>query len=386
MAALLREAADRLDRIAAEDVDASAGEDLVIVDLDDLQPRFAQPGSVVVALTEALRDERRALNNAEARLASTEATLRHAAAARDDAYDHLELVQEGFPERLAHAPDEAVAEARFESEQAIAHEAIATASERLDRATMEAHEARAAVARLQESVAGLEAELATRREQRRQSAPSQPSDAPVRLLALRALEELRAPATSGVLGEFIQVRFGREIRTDRWGALRRDEQRSYQSHQRRDKSRDVWLCPAIDPDSGDAVTGLWTRSDWPWSLRLKVEDHDTLELRLLFRLGRLAIDPPAGTFDPEGLVALARRELDRVGGLGFAQTTLEEIDERCEVIRRRLLEASPGDDDVTARGHDPADDSPPDPPWIEHAQISDKPAGRLFGVEADIPF
>lgn len=395
VAALLREAAQRLERLAGDgDTSDVASEPpsssyTVPSEPGSTPSPFVQPGSVLPGLVAELLGARQALRDAEVELARQEAVRAHALQERDAATGHLDALENDWSERVALSDkheDDVLAE--FRRDEEVATMAIHTTTQRLHEATARLADVNEQVARLRSFVVALEAEVEQRRAEAHRGEP-QVTDAPVRLLALRALDELKAPTTSALLGEYIQVRFGREIRSDRWGALRRDEQRSYASHQRRDRSRETpWLCPAIDPDDATAVTSLWTRSDWPWSLRLQREDDEVLRLRLLYRLGQIALDPPPSTHDPDGLVELARTQLDRIRGAGYARTPLEEISERCAVIRQQLAELAPTDGDHDGRSHTPDIDLPPDPPWLDAVLLPDSTAEQLFGkgTDADIPF
>jgi hypothetical protein len=224
--------------------------------------------------------------------------------------------------------------------------------------------------------------LAAEVEVARRSPPPPPRlvEVPLRLVVLTALNELRTPAPAGVLSSYIEARFGREVRSDRWGALRRDEQRSFISYERRGKTRDAWLCPALDADTGRSIPNLWTVSDWPWSLRLVVEDSSVLNLRLLHRLLSQAIAPPQDTQDARKLIDLGMREVAELGRSFDGSTALAALTAARDWVAQQLVHAG-GDPP-----HDPDDDNPSDPPWLDDVPLSDQSEGRLFGVDSETPF
>ena len=215
-------------------------------------------------------------------------------------------------------------------------------------------------------------------------APENHGGAPVRVLALLALKELGAPAPSSLLGDYIAVRFGRAIRADRWGALRRDERKAWDSARRRSTRRTAWLCPALDGDSGEAVTSLWTRGDWPITLRVVLEGDQTLHLRLLYRLGLLAIVPPPDTSDVGGLRRLASDHLQEEFTSLVDGPTAEEALASSVLTLHDLLRT--GDNSLQVRAHDPDSDRPAAPDWFDDLNLPDSDVERLFGRDEDVPF
>ena len=207
--------------------------------------------------------------------------------------------------------------------------------------------------------------------------------APIRVLALQTLQELGAPAPSALIGEYIQARFGREIPADRWGALRRDEQKSWESYRRRGKPRTAWLCPALDADSGEAVTRLWTRSDWPLSLRIVLAGDQTLHLRLLYRLALLALAPPADASRVHHLRELASSHLREQGFRLDGPTTEEALGSVVLALHDSL---TAGDIEMHVRAHDPNGHRPAAPDWFDDLDLPDSDVELLFGRGADIPF
>lgn len=214
-------------------------------------------------------------------------------------------------------------------------------------------------------------------------APEIQGGAPVRVMALLALKELGAPVSSSLLGDYIKVRYGRDVRPDRWGALRRDELKAWDSARRRNTRRTAWLCPALDGDSGEAVTGLWTRSDWPMSLRVVLEGDQTLHLRLLYRLGVVALAPPADTYDVNGLRHFAIEQLTEELTAALDGPTVEEGLGSTVLLMHDMLVA--GDNAEQVRAHDPDSDRPAAPDWFDDLNLPDSDRERLFGRD-DIPF
>jgi hypothetical protein len=88
----------------------------------------------------------------------------------------------------------------------------------------------------------------------------------VRQFVLRALDELMAPQNAGFLQEYVWAREGVDLNTRGFGALRRDERRSWHRNPGR---RLAYIVPALDKD-GYALARLMARSDWPLERRITV--------------------------------------------------------------------------------------------------------------------
>lgn len=291
-------------------------------------------------------------------------------AALERELDAADMDGEGMRDSSGLSPEQMRQQARQEVDRAVAEAAMAGV--RSEHARVVLAEAGSVVATLTSKVQAARA----------QPPPSTPlAEVSLRLVVLTALNELRAPIPAGVLSSYIEARFGREVRSDRWGALRRDEQRSFSSYERRGKTRDAWLCPALDADTGRSIPNLWTVSDWPWSLRLVVEDSSVLSLRLLHRLLSRAINPPPDTQDARKLIDLGMREVAELGRSFDGPTPLATLTAARDWVSQQL--AQPG----SGTAHDPDDDHPPEPPWLDDAPLSDRTDGRLFGVEVtEVPF
>lgn len=88
----------------------------------------------------------------------------------------------------------------------------------------------------------------------------------VRQFVLRALDELMAPQNAGFLQEYVWAREGVDLNTRGFGALRRDERRSWHRNPGR---RLAYIVPALDTD-GYALARLMARSDWSLERRITV--------------------------------------------------------------------------------------------------------------------
>ena len=92
-------------------------------------------------------------------------------------------------------------------------------------------------------------------------------DRSVRQVVLRALDFVGAPQPAWFLQEFVWARDRIDLKTRRFGSLRRDEFRAWR---RRPGHRLAYVIPALDSE-GHAVASLMARSDWPLGDRLVVE-------------------------------------------------------------------------------------------------------------------
>jgi hypothetical protein len=94
----------------------------------------------------------------------------------------------------------------------------------------------------------------------------------VRQFVLRALDGIGVAQNAGSLQEYMWARERVDLDTRGFGALRRDERRSWERNPGR---RRAYIVPALNPD-GTAVPRLMARSDWPLERRLVLPDDDRL--------------------------------------------------------------------------------------------------------------
>jgi hypothetical protein len=86
----------------------------------------------------------------------------------------------------------------------------------------------------------------------------------VRQFVLRALGELGRPQNAGFLQDYVWARYGVDLDTRGFGALRRDERRSWGRNPGR---RRAYIVPGLDVD-GHALSRWMARSDWPVEQRI----------------------------------------------------------------------------------------------------------------------
>jgi hypothetical protein len=86
----------------------------------------------------------------------------------------------------------------------------------------------------------------------------------VRQFVLRALDEMRVPQNAGFLQEYVWAREAVDLNTRGFGALRRDERRSWHRFPGR---RLAYIVPALDVE-GRALARWLTRSDWTLERRI----------------------------------------------------------------------------------------------------------------------
>jgi len=112
----------------------------------------------------------------------------------------------------------------------------------------------------------------------------------VRQFVLRALDSIGAPQPAGFIQGFIWATERVDLATRGFGALRRDEARSWR---RRPGHRAAYIVPALDP-AGHAQARWMARSDWNLPRRLVVPGAERLfeliKLEALFR-GRDRLAP-----------------------------------------------------------------------------------------------
>ncbi len=124
----------------------------------------------------------------------------------------------------------------------------------------------------------------------------------VRQFVLRALEELESPQNAGFLQEYAWARYGVDLDTRGFGALRRDERRSWNRNPGR---RRAYIVPTLNED-GRPLARWMARSDWPLERRITVagDGQRLLDLRKITALfqARLASDQQREPGDPLGLL------------------------------------------------------------------------------------
>ena len=86
----------------------------------------------------------------------------------------------------------------------------------------------------------------------------------VRQFVLRALDELGQPQNAGFLQDYVWARYGVDLDTRGFGALRRDERRSWGRNPGR---RRAYIVPGLDID-GHALSRWMARTDWPLERRI----------------------------------------------------------------------------------------------------------------------
>jgi hypothetical protein len=122
----------------------------------------------------------------------------------------------------------------------------------------------------------------------------------VRQFVLRALEELESPQKAGFLQEYAWARFGVDLDTRGFGALRRDERRSWNRNPGR---RRAYIVPTLDAE-GHPLARWMARSDWPLEDRITLEGDGQrlLDLHKILALykTRLSGEPQDQPGDPLG--------------------------------------------------------------------------------------
>lgn len=124
----------------------------------------------------------------------------------------------------------------------------------------------------------------------------------VRQFVLRALEELGSPQNAGFLQEYVWARYGVDLDTRGFGALRRDERRSWSRNPGR---RRAYIVPTLDLD-GRPLARWMARSDWPLEQRITAagDGQRLLDLHKILALSkaRLVGEPHDKPGDPLGLL------------------------------------------------------------------------------------
>lgn len=107
----------------------------------------------------------------------------------------------------------------------------------------------------------------------------------VRQFVLRALDELGQPQNGGFLQDFVWARYGVDLDTRGFGALRRDERRSWKRNPGR---RHAYIVPTLNED-GQALARWMARSDWDLECRITAGDDGgrLLDLHKIQALSRI---------------------------------------------------------------------------------------------------
>jgi hypothetical protein len=124
----------------------------------------------------------------------------------------------------------------------------------------------------------------------------------VRQFVLRALDEVDSPQNAGFLQDYVWARFGVDLDTRGFGALRRDERRSWNRNPGR---RRAYIVPTLDAE-GRPLARWMARSDWPLERRITVADEgerllDLQKIRALAE-ARAAGEQQQEPGDPLGLL------------------------------------------------------------------------------------
>jgi hypothetical protein len=135
----------------------------------------------------------------------------------------------------------------------------------------------------------------------------------VRQFVLRALDELEQPQNAGFLQDYVWARYGVDLDTRGFGALRRDERRSWDRNPGR---RRAYIVPTLDVD-GHALARWMARSDWALERRITA-DADGERLLDLHKIRALSKARLAGGVqdepgDPLGLL-IEKYARDILGG------------------------------------------------------------------------
>jgi len=174
----------------------------------------------------------------------------------------------------------------------------------------------------------------------------------VRQFVLRALEGIGSPQNAGFLQEYMWARERVDLDTRGFGALRRDERRSWQ---RRPGRRLAYIVPALSAE-GTALPRLMARSDWPLERRLVLDDDqrliDLAKLRALFAARR---ELEAGDL-PDAFEVLIEKyarelfseELEPPGDRAKRETWLARVARRAEAEAARLERTSAAQRDKAA--------------------------------------
>jgi hypothetical protein len=124
----------------------------------------------------------------------------------------------------------------------------------------------------------------------------------VRQFVLRALDELESPQNAGFLQDYAWARYGVDLDTRGFGALRRDEWRSWSRNPGR---RRAYIVPTLDAN-GQPLARWMARSDWDLERRITVAADggrllDLQKIRALVTI-RLAAEQEDAFGDPIGLL------------------------------------------------------------------------------------
>jgi hypothetical protein len=124
----------------------------------------------------------------------------------------------------------------------------------------------------------------------------------VRQFVLRALDELEQPQNAGFLQDYVWAQYGVDLDTRGFGALRRDERRSWDRNPGR---RRAYIVPTLDED-GRPLARWMARSDWALQRRITpaADGGRLLDLHKIRALSkaRLAGERQDEPGDPLGLL------------------------------------------------------------------------------------
>lgn len=124
----------------------------------------------------------------------------------------------------------------------------------------------------------------------------------VRQFVLRALDELDSPQNAGFLREYVWARYEVDLDTRGFGALRRDERRSWS---RNPGHRRAYIVPTLDAE-GRPLARWMARSDWPLERRITIpgEGERLLDLQKIrsLAMARAASEQQDEPGDPLGLL------------------------------------------------------------------------------------
>lgn len=262
--------------------------------LDRLDALGARRADLLQELENLESDQAAALASAQREMDASVAAMHHLGAAEAEADMADDESQGVAQQRLAAARDAAEG----------AHRRAAAAQATAQSAAMRAEHTR-------HELALVDARLAEVRARLREIGAARTEEIPVRELTLTSLDEIALPCPSNLLSRYIAARFGREIKSSRWGPLRADERAAYERADEQARASRVWLQPARAP-GGRELTRIWVRSDWDDTQRtVRDPSESALLLARACHLAELAVNPPDETVDPPALAAVALEEAVR---------------------------------------------------------------------------
>jgi hypothetical protein len=177
---------------------------------------------------------------------------------------------------------------------------------------------------------------------------------PVRAHVLDCLEDLGWLTFTRELSQYSAARYGRDIPSNRFGPLTRDEVLSYH----KGTPRPVWLCFGLTHDRYEPIKRLLGRSDWPLHDRIVAPTTGRVQhLGMTKSLCQVALEADSVAVDPTMLRIIAADHARDLPGirvkrgefsldlwLRVASEELEKVSEEDESLRREAaarLEATP---------------------------------------------